>query len=109
MKTLDAAYWRILKAGLIAVRDAATNGDVARCRAEAEHIHNIPSLIGEENVQRHLCYFSEERKAYMEWIAASGRAELKMWMSLAYFDAWREMDEALTAAGAANGQKTANA
>ena len=33
---------------------------------EAEHLHNIPSLIDEENIQRHLYYFNKERPAYIE-------------------------------------------
>jgi hypothetical protein len=99
MKALDAAYWRILTLGLIAVRDAAANNDVARCGAEAEHIHNIPSLIGEENIHRHVYYFTMERRAYLDWIAASGRDDLQQWASLSYSAAWKEMDEALTTAG----------
>ena len=101
MKTLDAAYWRILKNGLVAVRDAAANRDIARCGAEAEHIHNIPSLIGEDNVHRHVYYFTVERKAYLDWVAASGRDDLQKFVSLAYSTAWKEMDEVLSATGVA--------
>lgn len=105
MQSLDPAYRRILQIGIVAVRDAAANGDIERCRVEAEHIHNIPSLIGEENVQRHLYYVSCERKAYKDWIAASGRADLQKFMTLAYSNAWREMDEALTLVAATGEQR----
>jgi hypothetical protein len=106
MQSLDPAYRRILQIGIIAVRDAAANGDIERCRVEAEHIHNIPSLIGEENVQRHLYYVSYERKAYIDWIAASGRADLQKFMSQAYSSAWKEMDEVLMVGAAADTQRS---
>ncbi len=104
MKSLDPSYWRILTLGLVAVRDAAANGDIARCRAEAEHIHNIPSLIGEDNVHRHMYYLTMERKAYIDWVTASGRDDLQKFVSLAYSTAWKEMDEVLATADIAGVQ-----
>ena len=54
--------------GLIAIRDAATVGDLSRCRVEAEHLHNLPSFISEQDKQRHLYYVIAEKTAYLEWI-----------------------------------------
>ena len=62
----DSAYLQILTLGLNALRDAARAGDSARCFFEAEHLHNIPSLVGEENISRHLYYFNTERVRYIE-------------------------------------------
>jgi hypothetical protein len=60
------AYKRILAIGLLALRDRAPRFNSARLvEIEAEHLHNIPSLIDEENLQRHLYYFNSERPAYI--------------------------------------------
>ena len=95
MDALDRIYWDILKAGLIAVRDAGANGDTARCRAEAEHIHNIPSLIGEQNIQRHIYYATVERQRYLDWVLSCGQAETQEYARMAYSWRWKRMDEIL--------------
>lgn len=95
MEALDQIYFEILTAGLIAVRDAGANDDTARCRAEAEHIHNIPSLIGEQNIQRHLYYATVERRRYLDWVVASGRQDVLDYARLAYSWRWKRMDEIL--------------
>ena len=92
MKTLDTLYWSILKSGLICVRTAAEEGDLSRCRAEAEHIHNIPSLIGEENLRRHLYYANQEREVYIEWLLSTNRRELLEHVLLVFAGEWKEMD-----------------
>jgi hypothetical protein len=38
---------------------------------EAEHLHNVPSLIGEPNEHRHDCYFNVERPYYLERVDRS--------------------------------------
>lgn len=65
---LDEAYKHILKQGLKAIRSAAAAGDLARVHAEAEHLHNIPPLIGEADVRRHLIYIASDRQYYVTWI-----------------------------------------
>jgi hypothetical protein len=95
VKALDTLYWSILQSGLINIRTAAEQGDLARCRAEADHIHNIPSLIGEENWYRHFYYADQERRAYIQWLVSSGRNELREHALLVFGTPWREMDRIL--------------
>ena len=92
MESLDVLYLRLLTHGLIAIRNAAETGDVARCRAEAEHVHNIPSLIGETNMDRHIHYATQERTAYIEWVLSSGCEELREHACFLVGLAWSEMD-----------------
>jgi hypothetical protein len=99
MESLDALYWRILQSGLISIRDAAGEGDLARCRAEAEHIHNIPSLISEENVNRHIYYAMQEREAYIEWVLSTGRKDLCERALLVFAGEWEAMDSVLGLSG----------
>lgn len=91
MEELDAVYMKILGGGLTAIRDAAGAGDLPRCQAEAEHIHNIPSLIGEKNKLRHLDYLGVQRTLYLEWVLSTKRKDLKKFVSLVYIPCWDRM------------------
>lgn len=73
MSTLDQIYLTILKIGLVSLREAGASGDSKRCEYEAEHLHNIPSLIGEGSRDRHLYYFNHERNRFVESARAHAR------------------------------------
>lgn len=65
--TRSEAYKHILTMGLLALRDRAPRFNSSRLvEIEAEHLHNIPSLIDEDNLHRHFYYFNKERPAYIE-------------------------------------------
>lgn len=66
MTERDAIYVQILHHGLSRIRDYAALGHLQYCAVESEHLHNIPSLIGETNEHRHVYYFSKERAHYLE-------------------------------------------
>jgi hypothetical protein len=65
MTERDAIYVQILHQGLLRIRDSATLGHLQYCAVESEHLHNIPSLIGETNEERHKYYFEQERDYYL--------------------------------------------
>jgi hypothetical protein len=67
----DQIYVQILHFGLLRLRDAACGGHVQYCAIEAEHLHNIPSLIDESNELRHQSYFEKERSYYLERVDRS--------------------------------------
>jgi len=71
MTERDAIYVQILQHGLLRIRDSAALGHLQYCAAESEHLHNIPSLIGESNEHRHVYYFSQERAHYLEHVDRS--------------------------------------
>ena len=60
MTERDTIYVQILHFGLERIRDLAMFGHVEYYAVESEHLHNIPSLIGETNEQRHKFYFLQE-------------------------------------------------
>lgn len=66
MTERDGGYAKILSFGLVRMRDAGEAGYATYCVVEAEHLHNIPSLIGEANEKRHEYYFDKERTWYLE-------------------------------------------
>src|SRR5687767_15939600 len=65
MTERDAIYVQILHHGLLRIRDSAALGHLQYCAIESEHLHNIPSLIGETNEHRHVDYFCRERARYL--------------------------------------------
>lgn len=61
------AYILILTQGLIAIRDFGSfNRGPELCKIEADHLHNIPSLLDEPNAHRHIYYALHERSLYLE-------------------------------------------
>lgn len=71
MTERDQIYVQILDFGLLRLRDSACGGHIQYCAIEAEHLHNIPSLIGETNELRHQYYFEKERTYYLERVDRS--------------------------------------
>lgn len=71
MTERDAIYIQILHYGLLRIRDSAALGYLPYCAVESEHLHNIPSLIGETNEHRHVYYYDQERALYLEHLDRS--------------------------------------
>jgi hypothetical protein len=92
MTELDSLYTRLLRLGFIVLKQAAASPDRRWLAAELEMLHNVPSLIGEENHARHQYYWSQERPAYLNWVASSGNAEAKSRMLTYYQPIWCEME-----------------
>lgn len=92
-RTRDDVYRDILAYGLLHIRDAAYARDSHVCEIEADHLHNIPSLIGEANELRHLCYYENERTLYLDRISAQDSSvAVRVRFTLArYRDLWAEL------------------
>ena len=87
----EQIYLKILHFGLIRIRDAAHCGHVAYCEIEADHLHNLPSLISEPNEARHVYYLDSERTYYQERV---DRSLPGLDFTLArYADLWNRLDE----------------
>ena len=92
MTPLDSAYASLLQVGFIGLRKAIDSGKREWIDAEIEMLHNIPSLIGEENVARHRYYWFKERVHYVDWACAPGRTEAISHMRTYYEPIWNEME-----------------
>ena len=66
MTDRDPVYVQILHFAVTQIRDTGRAGLTSYCAIEMDHIHNLPSLIGEPNDRRHLYYFNIERTEYLE-------------------------------------------
>lgn len=82
------AYLQILERGLVAVRNHAHGGMIALCEIEADHIHNLPSLLDEPNETRHEYYIVGERSLYLERLKKLGAAEYQETMKSWYAEPW---------------------
>lgn len=60
-----SALCNILYAGLLRIREYAAIGNSSACRIEADHLHNIPSIIREGNVDLLYYYYTVERVEYL--------------------------------------------
>jgi hypothetical protein len=94
MRSRDEIYIDILHAGLLFIRAAGWSNNVRICEIEADHLHNIPSLIGEKNDLRHRYYFDVERMSYIERIAKENvPSELSRGTADRYRAFWEELAE----------------
>lgn len=92
MSELDKLYIQLLQSGFAALRNAAQNGDLEHCRMESEHLHEIPSLIGESNINCHLFYINQTRRRYLEWASNTHRASVRELLDFFYSATWSQMD-----------------
>jgi hypothetical protein len=92
MAKLDLLYARLLAVGFVVMRQAAESNNRDWLEAEFELLHNLPSLIGEANPERHWYFWSQERPHYIEWVSAPGREQAKSRMLTYYKPIWDEME-----------------
>jgi hypothetical protein len=91
MDELDRLYARLLQVGLLVLRQAIESGNQEWARAEAEFLHNVPSLLGEDNVERHRYFWNEERNYYLDWINTRGSEESRSRMRTFYEPIWNDL------------------
>lgn len=95
MNTLDSYYVHLLRVGFIVLRNAIDSKDDLWLGAEFEFLHNVPSLIGEENIERHRYFWVHERDTYLSWIEKDGSDYAKSRMRTYYKPILDEMAEAM--------------
>ena len=96
MIQLDHLYAQLLHRGFIVMRQALDSRNQDWIDLEFDLLHNVPSLIGEENVERHKYFWSQERTLYIERISRLAREEAKSRMVTYYKPIWDEMEPLVT-------------
>jgi hypothetical protein len=89
MEPRQRAYLDLLAGGVVAVRNQAYSGQLALCEIEADHIHNIPSLLEEPNELRHRYYIIQERGLYLDRLKSLGASEYLESMRVWYSQPWK--------------------
>ena len=95
MTQLDDMYLSILKSGIVAIRNSLSVGDAEWAQLEAEHLHEIPSLIADANNNRHHYYLNQTVALYLEAIKKRNRMDIARHAHAAYFAVWDRMREML--------------
>lgn len=90
----DRAYLDLLHNGLVLLRNFSYGGRVELWRVEAEHLHEIPTLIGEANEYRHAYYLRGTRGLYLEQLRELGDAAYLEQVAVWYTGPWRVLAEA---------------
>jgi len=91
MTPRDEIYIKILHFRLLSLRDASFRGDVEYWKIESDHLHNIPSLIGETNQLRHDYYFEKEKTHYLDSVI-TGQNEIDFTLAR-YHEFWSELEK----------------
>lgn len=89
----DRAYLDILHYGLVLLRNFARGGRLEFAPIEAEHLHEIPTLIGETNERLHEYYLTGIRGLYLQQLRALGEEYLEQ-VSIWYSSPWRVLADA---------------
>ena len=89
----EQAYLDLLHRGLVLLRNYADSGNIELCRIEADHLHNIPTLLHEETEHRHEYYIRGERGLYLQRLRALGNAEYLKQVAVWYSEPWRVLAE----------------
>jgi hypothetical protein len=92
MNERDRIYVQILHFGLLALRNGSSNGNLRYCQIEAEHLHNVPSLIGEPNDRRHDYYLDVEKPSYLEQVEGLSVPAMEFTLSR-YAELWPQLEE----------------
>jgi len=85
----DKAYLTLLHCGLVTLRNIAHSGEIDFCRIEAEHLHEIPTLVGEPNERRHEYYLRGTRGLYLQSLRELGAGEYMENANIWYSEPWR--------------------
>jgi len=92
MRRLDSFYSQLLAVGFVVLRQAVDSDDRAWVNAELELLHNIPSLLAEENIERHRYFWFKERTHYIQWVHDARNESAKSRMRTFYEPIWSEME-----------------
>ena len=100
MNDLDRLYVSILHRGLIAIRNATWSQDLEFCKALSEYLHEIPSLIGEPNLLRHIYQATQASPMFSDWAKENGREDVLEFIETWLGEVWLQIDRVLQIDGA---------
>lgn len=93
MSELDQLYITLLHRGLVVIRNASIAGDLELCRALSEYLHEIPSLIGETNINRHVYQATAVRQEFLKWMDTNVRTDVIEIVDLWLAPVWVQLDK----------------
>src|SRR5262245_59397566 len=94
IQSREQAYLDLLHRGLVMLRNFAHTGDVELCRIEADHLHNIPTLLHEDNEHRHEYYIRGERGLFLQRLRELGATDYLEQVRIWYTEPWQVLTAA---------------
>ena len=94
MTPLDIAYITLLQVGLVCIRNAAASKQIEWLQAQASLLHEVPTLISEENSFRHEYFRNEHQRTYEAWIAEYASPDVQDTSEAMYTTAFEMIQEA---------------
>jgi hypothetical protein len=95
MNELNSLYAQLLHFGLILIREAIRSHEYEWAEAEADFLHNIPSLFDEPNVHRHQYFWLQERDLYLARLNRLQNEQANSRLRTYYQPIWQEMEPLL--------------
>ncbi len=89
------AYLDLLHHGLVLLRNFAHAGQTELCRIEADHLHNIPTLLDETNEHRHLSDITQEREGYLSRLRELKATVCLEQVAIWYSEPWQVLASAV--------------
>jgi hypothetical protein len=86
---------QVLTTSLLRIRAAGWNGDAELCAIEADHVHNLSTLLSSFSVELLHFYLDVERVAYLENIRAHAGKSGAAADIRAFEDAWKALESLL--------------
>jgi hypothetical protein len=80
-RNLDELLKSMLRHGLLLIRASGLRGEPGLCELEADHLHNLPTLLSSETAAELLHYWDVERPAYIDRSPESHRASWELYWS----------------------------
>jgi hypothetical protein len=71
------------------LRNIAHSDRIDLCRIEAQHLHSIPTLVGEPDERRHVSYILSTRWLYLRSLREIGATEYLEEATTWYSEPWR--------------------
>jgi hypothetical protein len=90
----DRAYLDLLHHGLVRLRNLTHADRIDLCRVEAEHLHEIPTLVGETNERRHVYYLRGTRRLYLQQLQELGAMDYLEQAAIWYTGPWEVLASA---------------
>lgn len=74
----------ILRIAILRIREAAWSGNAQRCAIEADHVHNLPPLLGNYSADLLKFYWDVERVSFLAQSSTADVADFRsLWDRLA--------------------------
>ena len=83
------AVLEIIRWAVLSIRNAGWRGDAKYCAIEADHIHNLPSLLSDYQPDKLDYYLRIERPSYISQV----REELSSVNAEAYQAQWQRLEQ----------------